>query len=70
MRHARSETFILDIEKMAKGDALTAEAKPTQATRRISSKDLLGDARTVVIEHEGADYTLRLTRLGKLLLTK
>ena len=38
--------------------------------RRIDSKTLLGGERTLVIQHQGEEYTLRLTRLGKLLLTK
>lgn len=38
--------------------------------RKIDSKTLMDGARTILIEHEGQEYTLRLTRLGKLLLTK
>ena len=41
-----------------------------QAPRKIDSKALMDGARTILIEHEGQEYTLRLTRLGKLLLTK
>lgn len=36
----------------------------------IDSKELLGSEGKVVIEHESMRYELRLTRQGKLLLTK
>jgi hemin uptake protein HemP len=37
---------------------------------RIASQALFGDASLVLIEHEGETYSLRRTRLGKLILTK
>ncbi|PXW96126.1 hemin uptake protein HemP [Sphaerotilus hippei] len=37
---------------------------------RLSSRVLLADAREVEIEHHGAIYRLRVTALGKLILTK
>jgi hemin uptake protein HemP len=40
------------------------------ATRTLPSKDLLGGSNTVRIEHAGEFYQLRLTRSGKLILTK
>ena len=40
------------------------------ARRRISSKALLGQDREIEIEHAGQLYRLRLTSLGKLILTK
>jgi hemin uptake protein HemP len=43
---------------------------PAQAEPRISSRQLLGDAKEVLIEHRGAIYRLRETSLGKLILTK
>lgn len=43
----------------------------TQATQpRLHSKELFGSAREIVIEHAGDEYRLRLTRQGKLILTK
>ncbi len=39
-------------------------------TRHISSKSLLEGARELVIQHEGSEYHLRLTRNDKLILTK
>ncbi|MEW5769061.1 MAG: hemin uptake protein HemP [Pseudomonadota bacterium] len=38
--------------------------------RAIPASELLGAARTVVIEHRGERYELRLTRNEKLILTK
>jgi hemin uptake protein HemP len=37
---------------------------------RLTSSDLLGERREVEIEHNGEIYRLRLTRAGKLILTK
>jgi len=34
------------------------------------SKELFGTAHAIVIEHAGEEYRLRLTRPGKLILTK
>lgn len=43
---------------------------PTDAVKRISSRALLGQANSLIIDHEGVSYVLRATRLGKLILTK
>lgn len=40
------------------------------AVRRCSSRDLLGDGDRLLIVHGGEAYVLRLTRQGKLILTK
>ncbi|MBB3227332.1 hemin uptake protein HemP [Luteibacter sp. Sphag1AF] len=40
------------------------------AARRIASKNLLEGSRELVIEHQGNEYHLRLTRNDKLILTK
>ncbi len=37
---------------------------------RLHSAELLGTSREVVIAHAGEEYRLRLTRQGKLILTK
>ena len=37
---------------------------------RLSSRALFRAAREIIIEHDGADYRLRLTANGKLILTK
>ncbi|MGH8558626.1 MAG: hemin uptake protein HemP [Methylococcales bacterium] len=52
---------------------MTAYEKPgkTPALRPyLHSAELFGAAREVVIEHAGQEYRLRLTRQGKLILTK
>lgn len=36
----------------------------------LSSQALLGSGNVLLIEHQGALYTLRVTRNGKLILTK
>jgi len=38
--------------------------------QRLQSTELFGTAREIVIEHAGEEYRLRLTRQGKLILTK
>jgi hemin uptake protein HemP len=38
--------------------------------RRTSSRNLLEGSRELVIEHDGNEYHLRLTRNDKLILTK
>ena len=42
----------------------------TPTVRRISSQLLLNGERELVIQHEGSEYHLRLTRNDKLILTK
>jgi len=39
-------------------------------TRRIDSRELLGSAQEIEIDHGGLIYRLRRTSLGKLILTK
>ncbi|MBI3708751.1 MAG: hemin uptake protein HemP [Proteobacteria bacterium] len=38
--------------------------------RRLRVRDLLHDAREVILEHEREEYRLRITSKGKLILTK
>jgi hemin uptake protein HemP len=45
-------------------------APAANATLRTNSRALLGDGRELEIEHAGCLYRLRLTSLGKLILTK
>ncbi|HLH11836.1 MAG TPA: hemin uptake protein HemP [Methylovirgula sp.] len=42
----------------------------TQTPRTISSRELLGNDKVVIIRHEQEDYRLRITATGKLILTK
>jgi hemin uptake protein HemP len=50
----------------------SSPAPPSQAEplRRLSSRDLLGASREIEIVHGSQCYRLRLTSLGKLILTK
>jgi hemin uptake protein HemP len=41
----------------------------SQPVPRFDSRHLFGDGKSVHIEHEGKVYELRVTRLGKLILT-
>jgi len=54
----------LDLMPPAKQDMALA------LRQRLQSAELFGTAREVVIEHAGEEYRLRLTRQGKLILTK
>lgn len=50
-------------------DSRQPPARPT-ALRRLTSESLLAGGTEIEIEHGGAVYRLRLTSLGKLILTK
>ena len=50
--------------------ASTDAAVSTAPVRRVSSQRLLAGERELVIQHLGSEYHLRLTRNGKLILTK
>lgn len=59
------------------GNPTASSTSPTAGTstttdtlKRISSRALLGQASSLIIDHEGVRYVLRATRLGKLILTK
>lgn len=49
---------------------LPSSAASVAATRHVSSQSLLEGARELVIQHQGSEYHLRLTRNDKLILTK
>lgn len=62
--HAMSATQLAQptpSERKAGGSALR---------RRLTSRELLGDQQELLIEHNGCQYCLRLTRQNKLILTK
>lgn len=50
--------------------AAAPSAGGTASVRRIHSRELLGAAAEIEIEHAGQIYRLRRTSLGKLILTK
>jgi hemin uptake protein HemP len=52
---------------------LQADDAPPPASnelRRLTSEELIGPQREMLIRHAGFDYRLRITRQGKLILTK
>jgi hemin uptake protein HemP len=50
--------------------SLASAAPAGKPVKRIDSQSLLAGTRELVIEHQGAEYHLRLTRNDKLILTK
>lgn len=48
------------------------DPRPERETmpRRTTSRELLGEGKLLVIDHDGAEYLLRVTANGRLLLTK
>ncbi len=49
---------------------LQATTVKPQAERRLDSSTLFAGGQRLLIEHQGAEYRLQLTRQGKLILTK
>ena len=50
--------------------AATPSATRPEAERSVSTKELLGGAHRLWIEHAAERYLLQVTRSGKLILTK
>jgi len=48
----------------------TTRRPPDSALAKISSDALLANHKALVIVHDGCEYTLRVTRQNKLILTK
>lgn len=48
----------------------TQDRAADRPQRRIDSRELLGESRRIVIDHDGEFYLLPRTRRGKLILTK
>ena len=46
-----------------------AATAPRSAPKRVPSESLLGEAKALLIVHNGREYRLRLTQNGKLILT-
>lgn len=58
-------------EKNDDGDNEKApSAGPKANIRRIAVADLLAGDREIILEHDGAEYHLRVTSNGRLILTK
>lgn len=61
------------IKTSEKPDTIAQAHRPAAAAaarKRISSGELFGAVRELVIEHVGEEYRLRITSQGKLILTK
>ncbi|WP_417803443.1 hemin uptake protein HemP [Thalassospira lucentensis] len=50
--------------------ATPQKAEKTGAVKQMKVSDLMGDAREIIIVHQGDEYHLRLTSNNKLILTK
>ena len=59
-----------DVQSASTRPSAPAAALPTRELKRVSTDDLIGPEREVLIRHAGCDYRLRITRQGKLILTK
>ena len=53
----------------APGDKSPAP-ETASASRAVTSNELFGSQREIIIQHEDAIYRLRITKSGKLILTK
>jgi hemin uptake protein HemP len=47
-----------------------SDAKGQAGIRELDLRDVMGDAREIVLVHNGEPYRLRITARGKLILTK
>jgi hemin uptake protein HemP len=68
---AKAKAMSDKLQFQAAGDAAVRVAPPAPgpAPLRISSRELIKDGKGVEIDHEGRIYKLRITNLGKLILT-
>jgi hemin uptake protein HemP len=53
-----------------RADSARGESLRSESLRRVPLSRILGSDREIVIEFNGADYKLRITRNQKLILTK
>jgi hemin uptake protein HemP len=56
--------------KPSQPDPLSGGERSAKMPRMISSRELLGNDRVVIIRHDTDEYRLQLTAAGKLILTK
>lgn len=64
-------TSVLSLPQLASSPLRSLQRSPAiDAPRHITSQSLLEGGREVVIQHQGGEYHLRLTRNDKLILTK
>ncbi|MBI1329989.1 MAG: hemin uptake protein HemP [Alphaproteobacteria bacterium] len=48
----------------------SAARRTARSIRRIAVQEIVGEGGEAILEHKGEDYRLRVTRNGKLILTK
>jgi hemin uptake protein HemP len=59
-----------EAEHVASSAETPNQERRNPGRKRVNSWDLFRGARDLIIVHNGEDYRLRITRLGKLILTK
>lgn len=59
-----------DLDKAGAAMPPKTSARADTAVARYQVADLMRGARHVILEHDGASYTLRITAKGRLILTK
>lgn len=67
--HTRPGDEMMKIEATSQRSEPRAHT-PGGARKRIATMDLMEGAREVILLHEGEEYVLRITKAGKLILTK
>jgi len=66
MQHARADQPAAGTPS----ERVSSAPSTAQQPKRLISEQLIGPGREVLIHHAGCDYRLRITRQGKLILTK
>ena len=64
------ERTMHDVQLPSDRHPTPVSGSPSRELKRVSTDELIGPAREVLIRHAGCDYRLRITRQGKLILTK
>jgi hemin uptake protein HemP len=59
----------MDLNQTNRMPPAMAAGNTASAPRKVPSETLLGDAKELLIVHNGREYRLRLTQNGKLILT-
>ncbi|WP_238525099.1 hemin uptake protein HemP [Geobacter sulfurreducens] len=60
----------LAMQRQNDGQGQASEREKECSRRIVTSRELMGNAKEVIIEHAGEEYRLRITRQQKLILTK
>jgi hemin uptake protein HemP len=68
MDHADRRTHLSD--RAGQDDRSAVVRLTSKMPRTVSSRDLFGGQKLVIIRHEQDDYRLQMTSAGKLILTK